>query len=394
MLYIHIPYCHHKCTYCGFYSLAGHRDIDGYVDAVCCEIELRHPLGPVRTVYFGGGTPTLLSATQLERIVQAIHDNCDLSQLEETTIEANPENLTPEYVESLANLGFFNRISIGIQSFNDKELKILNRVHNSRQAMDAIENAAKGGFTNISVDLIMGLPYQTVEGWKANLDRLTDNAAFSSVKHLSCYELTVEPGSILERQLQRGMVTLCDDETVGDQYQALQSWCRVHGFEQYEISNYCRHGFHSRHNSRYWDRTPYVGIGAAAHSFDGQRRRWNIADAEAYIEGCRPSSAGTPFPSSTGARVPSWASNSRNGVIPYEEELLTAKDAYNEYVMTSLRTVRGIEISKIDKEYLPQLLEKTEIFEKEGLLTIVNGFIVPTAAGLLHADGIAERMFV
>ena len=370
MLYIHIPYCHHKCTYCGFYSIAGHRDHAAYVDALCRELAMRKSDKPLKTIYFGGGTPTLLSLEQLQKIVDTIRQSFDLSQVEEVTIEANPENLTDDYLSGLQKMHFFNRLSIGIQSFNDAELRILNRVHTSRQAKEAIANAAHSGFDNISVDLIMGLPGQSAEGWKRNLDILSNILEFNSVRHLSCYELTVEKGSILERQIQMGRVVMADDDTLGVQYDMLMDWCSRNGFEQYEVSNFCWPGYRSRHNSRYWNRTPYIGVGAAAHSFDGDKRRWNLPDIEKYIDGAL------------------------KGTVPYEEESLTAADAYNEYVMTSLRTVEGIRKEAVSPEYQSILAKSIQPFVDNGLVEETSTHYRPTAEGILRADGIAASLFV
>lgn len=369
MLYIHIPYCHHKCTYCGFYSVAGRRDTEPYVDALCRELVARKTDKPLKTIYFGGGTPSVLTARQLARIVQTIGENYNLSQLEEATLEANPENLTTEYLADLADMHFFNRLSIGIQSFDDAELHLLNRVHNSLQARQAVADAADAGFGNISVDLIMGLPGQTAEAWHCNLDALAGLLTISAVKHLSCYELTLEPGSILERQIAQGRVALADDDTLAAQYALLLEWCAANGFEQYEVSNFSRPGFRSRHNSRYWNRTPYIGAGAAAHSFDGTVRRWNLPDVEQYITGAA------------------------SGQIPFEEERLTQDDAYNEYVMTALRTVEGIDKAMVAEPYRKGLAEKIQPFVSKALVTETPTHYRPTPSGLLRADGIAVALF-
>ena len=369
MLYVHIPFCHHKCTYCGFYSVAGHRDCDAYVDALCGEIAQRADGHSLTTVYFGGGTPTRLTVRQLERVVDAIRKGFDTSAVEEATIEANPEDLTADYLEDLSRLGFFNRISIGIQSFSDAGLHTINRVHTSRQAIDAVHNAAAAGFENISIDLILGLPGQSVGSWRCNLDSVASLAADYPVRHISCYELTVEPGTILERQLESGRVALPGDEEVAVQYDDLVNWCAEHGFEQYEVSNYCVPGFRSRHNSRYWNRTPYIGVGAAAHSFDGKSRRWNLPDIARYIDG-----AG-------------------RGEVPFGEEHLTDTDAFNEYVMTALRTVDGIDKSLVRNEFRNYLSEAVAPFIRRGLVVETETAYRPTKEGLVLADGIAAQLF-
>lgn len=341
-----------------------------YVEALCRELVARCKDEPLKTIYFGGGTPSLLSSAQLQKIVDTIRNNYDLSKLEEVTIETNPEDLTTAYLEGLVRLGLFNRISIGIQSFSDRELHMLNRVHDGRQAVQAIDNAVLAGFRNISVDLIMALPGQSVDDWKKNLDILSSLDCFDAVKHLSCYELTVEHGTMLERQIVMGRLQIADDDMATAQYQVLQEWCATQGFVQYEVSNYCRSGFHSRHNSRYWDRTPYIGVGASAHSFDGHSRRWNVDDVNSYVE------------------------SSLQGDVVHEEEILSAADAYNEYVMTALRTCNGLLKSYVSEEYRPFLKERMARFIASGLIVETPESYVPTQQGLLHADGIAAELFV
>lgn len=247
---------------------------------------------------------------------------------------------------------------------------MLNRVHTAKQAMEAVHNAAVAGFDNISVDLIMGLPGQTERGWQANLDTLASLSDVAAVKHLSCYELTVEEGSILERQLAMGRLKMPDETVVEREYGLLYAWCETNDFEQYEVSNFCRPGFRSRHNSRYWNRTPYIGIGASAHSFDGTIRRWNIADAVRYTSGAA------------------------TGDIPFESEVLSERDAYNEYVMTALRTVEGIEKKMVPEPWRERLALAAKPYIANGLLTEDEECYKPTRSGLLHADGIAAAMFV
>ena len=364
MIYVHIPFCHRKCTYCAFHSAAGKHDMEGYVDALCREIERNAGFfgsshQPRRTLYFGGGTPTLLPLPLLERIVQQLGLHFDLSHLEEMTIEANPENLSPEYLDGLRRL-HFNRISIGVQSFNDGELKTLNRSHNAQQAVDAIKMAQQAGFDNISVDLIYGLPAQTVDSWR----RCLSLVGTLSIQHLSCYALTIEEGTMLERQTETGRVLPADEETVVAQYEALCQWAQASGFEQYEISNFCRHGHASIHNSRYWRREPYLGLGAAAHSFDGNNRRYTPPDTERYI----------------------------NGDYAYTWDTLSDKDAYNETVMLGLRTMEGIAKERIAARWMPHLRQSLQPYMENGLVEETPTHFRPTHEGLLHADGIATNI--
>jgi len=368
MLYLHIPYCHHKCTYCGFYSVARQRDLEPYVEALCSELTLRSSNKPLRTIYFGGGTPSLLSINQLWRIINTIHTHYNLSELEEATLEANPEDLTEAYLQGLSEMNFFNRLSIGVQSFNDNELRLLNRVHNGQQAVDAIRLSSQAGFNNVSIDLIMGLPGQALSDWHQNLDHLSSLLPLGAIQHLSCYELTVEPGTMLERQLQSERLSSIDEESLTAQYESLLRWCDAHDFERYEVSNFCRPGFHSRHNSRYWERTPYIGVGAAAHSFDGYRRRWNIADVTQYI--------------------------ASNGTPSYDEETLTCADAFNEMVMTALRTPRGIHKGSVPPNFQEHLKRAIMPFIQAGLILESSTAYQPTNEGIMHADGIAADLFV
>lgn len=360
MIYIHIPFCHHRCTYCAFYSQAGKRGIEAYLDALAQEIVARsNPSLQVHTLYFGGGTPSLLSLDQLAQVNHSIAECFNTSELEEFTLEANPEDVSLDYCRGLRKLGV-NRLSIGVQSFRDSDLRTLNRVHDASQAIAAIEAAQQAGFDNISVDLIYGLPNQRVEDWMENLHRVQQ----LGVQHLSCYALTVEEGTMLDRQIAMGRVLPASEELVAEQYEALCKWAQTSGFEQYEVSNFCRSGYYSRHNSHYWDRTPYLGFGASAHSFDGQRRRWNIAFLPTYL-------AQRDY---------------------FEEETLSEQDAYNEYIMTALRTVRGIDKRQVAyPEHLAQAIHK---YINAGLILDTDLSYVPTREGLLHADGIAADCFL
>ena len=356
MIYIHVPFCHRKCTYCAFYSkpvvasVEIQRAASHYVDALVDEMSQRRgeQAHPIKTVYFGGGTPSILPLNELERIVKALYDNFDLSQVEEVTMEANPEDLTPDYLQGLKDMRLINRLSIGIQSLDDKVLRFIGRRHTAMQAIDAVENAHKAGFDNISVDFIYGLPN----------DFQFSIFNFQLVSHLSAYALTVEPGTALALQVEQGRVVLPDDEEVVRQYHSLCQQFRSAGFLQYEISNFSRPGYESKHNSRYWDRTPYLGLGAGAHSFDGFCRRWNKPD-------------GT-----------------------YEEETLTSADAYNELLMTSLRTSRGLSMKAVPKEQRERLHRMMPSYIDCGWIVWKDNHYMPTEEGLLHADGMAAALFV
>ena len=374
MIYVHVPFCHRKCTYCAFYSKpvgSGQWAVAGYVDAVLAEMEARRgeQAHPIRTVYFGGGTPSLLPIGELGRIVDGLHRCFDLGRVEEMTLEANPEDLSPAYLAALRQMGF-NRLSIGVQSLDDRELRMLNRRHTARQAAEAVENARAAGFGNVSVDFIYGIGDIGETG-----DAGTVEALLSAVTHVSAYSLTVEEGTALAVQVGQGRVALPDEDEVVRQYYELRRRLTAAGFAQYEVSNYARPGYESRHNSRYWDRTPYLGLGPAAHSFDGSRRRWNVSSVEEYCKGMA-GAAGSPVPP------------------VFQEETLTEADALNELLMTSLRTVRGLPVAAVPDGYKERLHRGMQPYVDCGWVVFGDGSYRPTAEGLLHADGMAAALFV
>lgn len=308
----------------------------------------------------------MLSIRQLGKIVDALREYYDVSNTEEVTLEANPEDLSLPYLKELKELRFFNRLSIGVQSFHDDDLRMLNRRHSATQAIEAVTNAQTAGFDNVSLDLIYGLPGQTDADWLDNLAQ----AGRLGVTHLSAYFLTIEEDTILAGQVARGTVKPASEDETLRHYKTMLSWVKENGFEQYEISNFCRPGFRARHNSRYWDRTPYLGVGAAAHSFDGEYRRWNVSDVGQYIE------------------------SATVGHIAHDEEQLGLKEAHNEYVMTALRTVEGIDKSKVAAPFAARLAKEVGRFVVAGLIEETATHYRPTAEGLLHADGIASDLFI
>lgn len=365
MIYIHIPFCHRKCTYCAFYSKVERegRKVEHYVDALLAEMADRRgeQLRPVRTVYLGGGTPSILGISELGRIVDGLYTNFDLSEVEEVTIECNPEDLTTEYLSGLRNLRFFNRLSIGVQSFDERLLRTINRRHTPQQAIEAVRNANDAGFENVTIDLMYGLPGQTLADWQATLEQATT----LPVKHISAYALTVEDGTALALQVKQGRVVPADEELLLCQYDMLCQYLTAAGFEQYEVSNFCLPGWHSQHNSRYWDRTPYLGLGAAAHSFDGQRRRWN---SRLKVESGK------------------WTVES--------EEALSEEDAYNEILMLRLRTTKGITADEVPTAFSPRFSDGMETMVERGWIEKIGSRYRPTREGLLHADGMASELFV
>ena len=354
MIYVHVPFCHRKCTYCAFFSKVESErwTVESYVDALLEEMERRkgEQAHPIQTVYFGGGTPSLLPIEQLARIVEGLRRCFDLSQVQEVTIEANPEDLTPDYLQSLRHIGLFNRMSIGVQSLDDSVLRMLNRRHTAQQALEAVENARAAEFNNVSVDFIYGVK---------DLMDFKDLKDFKDlVTHVSAYALTVEPGTALAVQVEKGRVVLPDEEEVVRQYHALRQMLVSKGFEQYEVSNYSRPGFRSRHNSRYWNRTPYLGLGPGAHSFDGTCRRWNNPD----------------------------------GTVG--NETLTDADAYNELLMTALRTTDGLAAGDVPEGQRERLHRMMQPYIDCGWVEVKSQRYCPTAEGLLHADGMAAALFV
>lgn len=327
-IYIHIPFCKRACTYCDFYKEAGNtaeKQIDSFIDALTDEIKLRKTYlhgASIGTVYFGGGTPSILTSNQFEKIFNAIYRFFKLDFDAEITMEANPDDLTETYLESLSPLPF-NRLSIGIQSFNNKHLQIINRRHDAEQAKQAVANARKYGFENISIDLIYGLPGQTMQDWKVQLEE-----AFKlEVEHISAYGLTYEEGTTLWKQRNKGLVKMTEDEVVIEMFDYMRLKMKKKAFEAYEISNYAKPGFRSKHNSAYWQFIPYLGLGPSAHSFDSKSRQWNIASVKDYIHNL---AHDKPF---------------------FEQEMLTEQDFYNDYIMLSLRKAEGIKLSELKARF-------------------------------------------
>ena len=326
-IYIHIPFCKSRCSYCDFYSTTLLSQRERYVEAVCKELESRRPeLGDedIHTVYLGGGTPTLLRKGELERIFNVIRGFRQgiIAPQAEITIEANPDDLTTSYLQELRTLPF-NRISIGIQTFHDKTLALINRRHTAAESVEAVQRCQQMGLDNISIDLIYGLPGETLEEWEYSLEQ----AIGLGVKHISAYHLTYEEGTKLWKMKEAGRVSPVEEDFSIKAFALLRERLLGAGYEHYEISNFSLPGWHSRHNSSYWYGVPYIGIGPGAHSYDGSKRRWNLSNLNAYIEG------------------------SRKGDFPYEEEVLSTDDRYNEYVITRLRTARGINLADIAKDF-------------------------------------------
>ena len=330
-IYIHIPFCKQRCTYCDFYTEVAPQFIPSIIDSMIKEIDIRKDYlhnSVINTIYFGGGTPSILHSGQFSDLFEAINNRYLVAKDAEITFEANPDDLTSEFLASIRLLPF-NRLSIGIQSFDDEDLKRINRRHTSKQAVEAVVKAQAAGFTNISIDLIYGLPFQTIESWERQLDK-----AFSlHIQHISAYGLTYEEGTPLWKQRESGKIKSVDDLTMNKMYLLLLEKMKQNGFEAYEISNFSLPGFRSRHNSSYWKQEPYLGIGPSAHSYDLLSRQWNIASIQEYI---RAINSGTLF---------------------FEREELTLNDRYNDFVMVSLRTSEGIDVTLLRLEFGSELTD-------------------------------------
>ena len=338
-IYIHIPFCRSRCTYCGFYSTTGLDLRQRYVDAVCRELSIRGT--EVCTIYLGGGTPSQLTIQQLRQIFDALYIYNKVEKDTEVTIEVNPDDITEEYAKALTTLPV-NRISMGIQTFDDQRLHFLRRRHTSDQAVNAVKTLRHAGFQNISIDLMYGFPDETLEEWMSDLSQ----AIALNVEHISTYCLMIEEDTPLYRQFQQGHIVEPDEELERQMYEVLIDQLQAAGYEHYEISNFARTGYRSRHNSSYWTGIPYIGIGAAAHSYDLKSRSWNVANIYQYIEGME-----------RGERV-------------YEEEVLDDDTRYNDTITVALRTKEGINLSQLTKEYHDYLIKNARRYIDDGLLEL------------------------
>lgn len=354
-LYIHIPFCKSRCIYCGFYSTTLLDLCDEYTDAVCCEMDLRDVHGPLTTLYIGGGTPSVLGIDNLHRLIErAGLPECEL------TVECNPEDVTPEFAARLAAIGV-NRVSMGVQTFSDERLRFLNRRHSSAQAERAVGNLRMAGITNVSIDLIYGFPGQTLQEWEADLTR----GLGLNPSHLSAYALSYENGTVLCDMCSRGDVTELDEELLRAMYERLLELTALEGLEHYEISNFALPGFRSLHNSNYWNATPYIGIGAGAHSYDGVSRSWNIDNVRRYMN------------------------DVGRGILPMEREVLDESDCYNELVMLGLRTMEGVSLDRLSSMgvcFRSHCLKAARPFIETSLLELTPTHLRLTPKGCFVSD--------
>lgn len=372
-IYIHIPFCKTRCAYCDFYSTTQTNLRERYIQALCRELELRNGYlqgHPVHTVYFGGGTPSQLRPTDLERIFGLLYKVYGLEQCTEITLEANPDDLTDDYVAALARLPF-NRVSMGIQTFHDPTLRLLNRRHTAAQAVAAVNRLRRAGIRNISIDLIYGLPGETQERWEADLRQ----ALSLDVEHISAYLLTYEEGTPLYRMKQQGQVQEADEDSCLCFFTTLMDTLAANGYEHYEISNFCKPGFHSRHNSSYWQGTPYLGCGPSAHSYNGQTRSWNTPSIDRYLAGID------------------------SGQPASDTERLSLHTRYNEYIMTRLRTRQGASLNTLRQDFGQSLTDYCLHAAAQHLaanrLETTNDYLRLTRQGIFVSDDIlSDLMYV
>jgi oxygen-independent coproporphyrinogen-3 oxidase len=371
-IYLHIPFCKKACHYCDFHFSTTMKNKDELIAAMHKELDLRKDYlqgEKIKTIYFGGGTPSVLESDEIKRILDHIHRVFEVEKEAEVTLEANPDDLTPSMIRGLKE-STVNRLSIGIQSFRDKDLKMMNRAHNASQADYAVKASQDGGFENITIDLIYSIPGLSMREWKMNLE----TAIQLHVQHISAYSLTIEPGTVFGNYQSKGKLIAVDQDFSGDQFLTMIETLNKAGFDQYEVSNFCLPDFESKHNSAYWNGARYLGIGPSAHSFDGESRQWNIANNSVYVRFLE--------------------KNEMN----FEREILDERTRINEYIMTGLRTKWGIDNELLRSKYHFDLFKEYEemIFElkHKGKLNIDESTMRLTKEGLLMADRIASDFFI
>ncbi|WP_411767405.1 radical SAM family heme chaperone HemW [Winogradskyella sp. A3E31] len=369
-MYIHIPFCKQACHYCDFHFSTSLKKKDDLINALAKELKLRKEEfnnKTVETIYFGGGTPSLLSIDELRFLIDTVYQNYKVNESPEITLEANPDDLSKKIIIELSKSSI-NRLSIGIQSFFDSDLKLMNRAHNSEEATKCLHEATKY-FDNISLDLIYGIPGASNEQWIDNIE----TALSFNVPHISSYALTVEPKTALKTFIEKGIIEDVDDEKAQEQFFILTEKLEDANFMHYELSNFGKEGYFSKNNSAYWQGKPYLGIGPSAHSFNGTQRSWNVKNNSKYMKSIE------------------------NEELPLEVETLTITDRYNEYVMTGLRTIWGVSLEKVESNfglhYKKYLLEQSQPFINEHLLYIEDEKLRVTKKGQFLSDGIASELF-
>lgn len=371
-IYIHIPFCRQKCHYCNFFSIPSLKNKELFLKALYAEIEMRKDYlngDPVETIYFGGGTPSMLSGMEINQICDELAKFQSIDKFAEITIEANPDDLTSAKIRELINSPV-NRLSIGVQSFFDHDLKYLNRVHSANEALTSVKSVLDAGFTNLSIDLIYGIPTLTNKNWQHNLDIF-----FSlNIPHLSAYALTVEPKTNLDVLITRNKVQPVEEDLAVEHFNLLMTAMKEKGFVHYEISNYCREPHYSRHNRNYWTGGKYLGLGPSAHSFDGKSRQWNVSNLTVYNQAIK------------------------KMTVPAEKEELIPDQHYNEYILTSLRTMWGTDIHHIEKifgkSFSVHFLAMVQHHLLNGNIVDSDGIFKLTDKGKLLADGISSELFI
>lgn len=371
-IYIHIPFCRKRCHYCDFFKTTDFSQKFRILAALKKELESRAPelaSEEINTIYLGGGTPSVLMIDELKSLLDTIREHYRVSPEAEITMEANPDDLSQATLTAIRQTGY-NRLSMGVQSFAEADLKLMNRRHGVMQAIQSVKWAKKAGFTNLSIDLIYGLPNQTAEEWERNV-RI---AVELDVQHISAYSLTYHEGTVFYDQLKKGILNELPDELSLQQFDLLVNILKEAGFEQYEISNFCKPGFYSRHNSSYWKRKKYMGIGPSAHSYDLNTRRWNVSSTGKYLQGVE------------------------NNENYSETEVLTGQDRYNDNIITGLRTIWGISEELIQTEfpapYSLHFQKMCDKYEQAGQLIRSAGMVRISAEGLFLSDRIMADFMV
>ena len=369
-IYIHIPFCKQACHYCDFHFSTSMKKKEEMVLALAKELQLRKKefqKESVATIYFGGGTPSVLTPAEIRFLIDAVYENYTVVSTPEITLEANPDDLSEERIAAFAELGI-NRLSIGIQSFFEEDLQLMNRAHNSEEAQKCLEIATRY-FDNISLDLIYGIPGMTNERWQQNIE----TALSFGIPHISSYALTVEPKTALNKLIQTGKIASPNDEVAQEHFMILVETLENNGFVHYELSNFGKENYFSQNNSAYWLGKKYLGIGPSAHSYDGVSRSWNVSNNALYLKAIQIEE------------------------LPNEIEKLTLEDRYNEYIMTGLRTIWGVSLDRIEQEFgiefLNYLKQQSQKFIDDGLLSIADDILKPTLKGKFLTDGIASDLF-
>ncbi|MEO6490396.1 MAG: radical SAM family heme chaperone HemW [Ferruginibacter sp.] len=372
-IYIHIPFCKQACTYCNFHFSTSMLQKDGLLNAINNEILLTPLFSEaenIHTIYIGGGTPSLLASRELENILASIHKKFNVADDAEITLEANPDDINKAVLFEWKKIGI-NRLSLGVQSFVETELRWMNRAHQASQSLQSIDDIMEAGYSNFSVDLIYGSPLLSDDDLINNLQIIFSK----NIPHISCYALTVEPKTALDKMIGQKNSLPVDPEKQSAQFLMIMQMMKDHGYEHYEISNFAKPSFRSIHNSNYWHGKPYYGFGPSAHSFDGRnKRQWNIANNSMYILSLQ------------------------KGIVPLEQEILSDTQRLNEYIMISLRTIEGINLeiikSKFGISYAKSIESQSGKYQKSGKLNLSEGKLKLTDEGKLFADGIASDLFV